>query len=398
MTGIGIVGAGIGGLTLALACRQAGLDEITVYEQADAPQGLGAGVQLSPNASRVLVALGLREALTGVAFFPRAVHLRTWRTGYLVAMRPLGAFSESRYGAPYLHLHRADLHQVLLDAAAARGVRIVSGRRCDGAGQDGAGAWVELGGERQRHAVVIGCDGIHSVVRSSLFDDAAPRYSGHVAWRGMVPTDRLPPRLIPDTATVWMGPGRHFVHYYVRRGELVNFVGVVASPRRSEESWRHVGDPAQLADDFAGWHPMVRTLIEAADDAWLWDLYDHAPMPAWTRGAITLLGDACHPMLPYLAQGAAMAIEDAWVLAVMLERWEDDPARALPEYERYRRPRTARVQARSAEQGELFHLPDGAGALRRNLKLALGSRYLPEIAMRQFDWLHGFDCIRGFES
>lgn len=246
--------------------------------------------------------------------------------------------------------------------------------------------------------MVIGCDGIHSVARASLFDGAAPRFTGHVAWRAMVPTERLPPRLIPDTATVWMGPGRHFVHYYVRRGELVNFVGVAESPRRSEESWRHRGDREQLAADFAGWHPMVRTLIDATDEAWLWDLYDHAPMSAWTRGAVTLLGDACHPMLPYLAQGAAMAIEDAWVLSVMLERWEDDPARALPDYERYRRPRTARVQARSAEQGDMFHLPDGTSALRRNFKLAMGSRYLPELAMRQFDWLHGFDCIRGFES
>jgi salicylate hydroxylase len=397
MAAIGIVGAGIGGLTLAIALRHQGLGDVSVYEQVHQPQGLGAGVQLSPNASRVLQALGLRTALDNIAFFPRAVHLRTWRTGYLVAMRPLGAFSESRYGAPYYHVHRGDLHEVLLTEAERRGVRLITGRRCLGAAQDGAGAWVDLGDERARHDVVIGCDGIHSPVRASLFDTPGPRFTGHVAWRGMVPAERFPKGLIPDTATVWMGPTRHFVHYYVRRGELVNFVGVVESAQRTEESWRSTGDPEQLADDFAGWHPMVRAVIDAADDVFLWDLYDHEPLPAWTRGAITLLGDACHPMLPYLAQGAAMAIEDAWVLALMLERWEDDPARALPEYERYRRPRTARVHARSREQGELFHLPDGRAALARNLKLALGSRFLPEYAMRQYDWLHGYDCIRGFE-
>lgn len=397
MAAIGIVGGGIGGLTLAIACRHQGLDDVTVYEQAHEPQGLGAGVQLSPNASRVLVALGLRDALTGIAFFPRAVHLRTWHTGYLVAMRPLGGFSESRYGAPYYHVHRGDLHEVLRAEAERRGVRLLTGRRCSGAGQDGAGPWVDLGGERARHDVVIGCDGIHSPVRAALFGTSGPRFTGHVAWRGMVPTERFRKGLIPDTATVWMGPRRHFVHYYVRRGELVNFVGVVESPARAEESWSARGERAQLAEDFAGWHPMVRTVIDAADDVFLWDLYDHAPMPAWTRGAITLLGDACHPMLPYLAQGAAMAIEDAWVLALMLERWEDDPARALPEYERYRRPRTARVHARSREQGEMFHLPDGTAALARNFKLALGSRFLPEYAMREYDWLHGYDCIRGFE-
>jgi len=142
---------------------------------------------------------------------------------------------------------------------------------------------------------------------------------------------------------------------------------------------------------------MVRTLIEAAGEVYKWAIYDRPPLPTWTRGAITLLGDACHPLRPYLAQGAAMAIEDAWVLSRMLERWEDDPACGLPDYERYRLPRTARVQAQSRAQGEEFHLSERRAVLLRNFKLALGSRYLPEIAMQQFDWLHGYDCVRGFE-
>jgi salicylate hydroxylase len=196
---------------------------------------------------------------------------------------------------------------------------------------------------------------------------------------------------------VWLGPARHFVHYYVRGGELVNFVGVVETDRWTGESWRQGGDSQELADDFAGWHPTVRTLIDAADETFKWALYDRDPLPAWTRGSITLLGDACHPMLPYLAQGAAMAIEDAWVLSRMLERWEDQPSQGLAEYERYRRPRTARVQQRSRAQGEEFHLRERWPVLQRNFKLALGSRYLPEIAMGRFDWLHGYDCVRGFE-
>lgn len=397
MASIGIVGGGIGGLTLALACREAGLRDVTVYEQAVQPEALGAGVQLSPNASRVLVALGLRDALHEAAFYPQAVHLRTWRTGYLLAMRPLGHFSESRYGAPYVHIHRGDLQKLLLDAAVERGVTVKTGWSCSAVGQDSDGAWLDFGDQRVRHAAVIGCDGIHSVIRESLFDSTRPRFTGHMAWRGMVPAAALEKGIIPPTATVWLGPQRHFVHYYVRGGELVNFVGIVETDRWTGESWREAGDPAELAADFAGWHPMVGTLIEAAGDVYRWALYDHDPLPRWTRDRITLLGDACHPMVPYLAQGAAMAIEDAWVLSRMLERWDDLPAEGLSEYERYRRPRTARVQQRSRDQGKEFHLSEPWPVLRRNFKFALGSRFLPEIAMQRFDWLHGYDCIRGFE-
>jgi salicylate hydroxylase len=397
MASIGIAGGGIGGLTLALACREAGLNDVTVYEQAVQPEALGAGVQLSPNATRVLLALGLREALEGVSFLPQAVHLRTWRTGYLLATRPLGAFSEARYGAPYFHVHRGDLQALLLDAAQRSRVVVETGQRCSAAGQDEQGPWLAFGERRLRHDVVIGCDGIHSAVRASLLEAAQPRFTGHLAWRGMVPAAALPKQMIPPTATVWLGPGRHFVHYYVRGGELVNFVGVVETDRWTRESWQEVGDPQELAADFAGWHPMVTTLIEAAEQPFRWALYDHDPLPRWTWKHITLLGDACHPMVPYLAQGAAMAIEDAWVLSRMLERWEDQPAEGLAEYERYRRPRTSRVQLRSRAQGEEFHLRERWSVLGRNFKLAMGSRYLPEIAMSQFDWLHGYDCIRGFD-
>ncbi|MEQ8860020.1 MAG: FAD-dependent monooxygenase [Pseudomonadales bacterium] len=397
MASIGIAGAGIGGLTLALACREAGLTDVTVYEQTADPEALGAGVQLSPNATKVLIALGLKAALAEIAFYPKAVHLRTWHTGYLVASRPLGGFSEARYGAPYYHVHRGDLHALLLNRAIERGVVVRTGHRSRAAGEDAHGPWLEFDDGQIHHDAVVGCDGIHSVVRASLFDAAEPRFTGHLAWRAMIPTEALPKNLIPPTATAWLGPKRHFVHYYVRGGELVNFVGVVETDRWTGESWREPGDPAELAADFADWHPMVRTLIEHAGDAYRWAIYDREPLPTWTRGAITLLGDACHPMRPYLAQGAAMAIEDAWVLSRMLERWEDDPAQGLAEYERYRRPRTAKVQLASRAQGEEFHLSERWDMWRRNFKLALGSRYLPEIAMKQFDWLHGYDCVRGFD-
>ena len=393
---IGIVGAGIGGLTLALACRDNGFKEITVYEQADDVGAFGAGIQLSPNATRVLRALKLREALQEHVFYPLAVHFRTAKTGFIVAQRPLGKFSEDRYGAPYYHIHRADLHQVLFDAAIDAEIDIQVAKSCtDVEPKDGTIAFND--GTSARHDVVVGCDGIHSAVRAAIIGPDAPRFTGHVAWRGMVPVERLPDRLITPTATVWMGPRKHFVHYYVRGGTLVNFVGIVENSSWKEESWRILGDKRELAVEFADWHPSLATLIDNADDCFKWALYDRDPMSMWSLGRATLLGDACHPMLPYMAQGAAMAIEDAWVLSRMLEHYEEAVGDAFTEYERYRRPRTARIQTGSRSQGRDFHLADGWSIIKRNLRLGFGTRFLPEIAMQQLDWVHGYDCIRGFD-
>jgi len=244
---------------------------------------------------------------------------------------------------------------------------------------------------------VIGCDGIRSQVRKSLFGQESPRFTGHVAWRGLVASTALPAEFIQPSATVWLGPGKHFVHYYVRKGELINFVAIVETDSWREESWTASGDKQELKSLFDGWHTSLSQLIDAADSCFKWALYDREPMPACTLQRATLVGDACHPMLPYLAQGAAMAIEDAWVLSRLLEQWTDQPAGGLNEYQKYRLPRTRRVQLASRKQGEVFHLRNKWAITRRNLKLAVGCRYLPEIAMQQFDWLHGYDALKLFD-
>jgi len=395
---VGIVGAGPGGLTLALACHRAGLTDVTVYEQAATIETLGAGLQLSPNATRVLLALGLRDTLREISFYPQAVHFRACRNGYLIAMRPLGRFSESRYGAPYYHVHRGDLQQALLERARQCGITVATSHGLSSLRQDDSQVVAGFtDGSERAHGVLVGCDGIHSAVRAALFGDSSPRFTGHLAWRGLVPADRLPRDLLEPVVTAWLGPRKHFVNYFVRGGDLVNFVGVVEDASWQAESWREPGDPALLRRDFADWHPVIGRIIDASEDVFRWALHDHAPLATWTRDRVTLLGDACHPMLPYLAQGAAMAIEDAWVLARMLDQWEEEPERGLAEYEHYRRPRTGQVQARSRAQGEEFHLADRWKIRARNLKLGFGSRYLPELAMQQFDWLHGYDCIKGFD-
>jgi salicylate hydroxylase len=382
---------------LALACHSAGLTSFRVYEQTPQVGIEGVGLQLSPNATRVLHALGLEEALAGIAARPRAIRFRTWRGGFAIATRPLGHVSEKRYGAPYYHVRRSDLQRVLLERALALGIEIAPGHQLRELRQDDSSVTATFSdGSERTHAVLVGCDGIHSAVRAALFGRERPRFTGHLAWRGLVPAERLPLALQAREVTAWLGPRKHFVHYPVGDGAFINFVGVVEDASWQGDSWRERGDPQQLRASFAGWHTNVRQIVDAADDVYRWALHDRLPLPSWSRGRVTLLGDACHPMLPYLAQGAAMAIEDAWVLARALAATPPNRMqRGIVEYEKARYPRTIRVQERSAAQGRAFHWSDPLRVYGRNLVLAAGSRLLPQVAMRQFDWLHGYDCVGG---
>ncbi len=398
--GIAIVGAGIGGLSAALACAAAGL-EVRVFEQAAALDEVGAGLQLGSNATRVLQRLGVLDALLAVAVRPSEVRLRTAVRGRLVATRPLGAASERRYGAPYLHVHRADLQQVLAEAVQARGIPLALDHRLTGLRQDDEG--VDLGfvtasgaARSTRAGLCIGADGLQSRVRAALFGAEPPRFTGNVAWRATIPlSTTLPAAQREPVVTVWMGDGAHLVQYLVRGGRCMNIVAVFEDPTWTHERWHDRGDANALRARFAGWHPEVGALLAQVSECHLWALCDRVPMPAWRGGRCTLLGDACHPMLPFLAQGAAMAIEDAWTLAHCLSAATvakasvQDPGR-LDAYEHARRKRTARVQSEARSQARLFHLAQPAAAMR-NLVLGLGSRLFPQAALARYDWLYGHD-------
>jgi salicylate hydroxylase len=366
-----VVGAGIGGLTAALSLAGEGV-EVLVLEQAETLGEVGAGIQISPNASRVLYSLGLRERLEAVAFEPEAIEARSSR-GTLVMREPLGEKCLSRFGFPYLHLHRADLHAALIDAAAAQPrIEIRLGARCTGASSyaEAATATVEASGERISADVLIGADGIHSAVREALLGPEKPRFTGNVAWRALIPADDLPAGP-PPVASIWMGPGAHLVLYYVRGGTLINVVAVIEQPGWEIESWSEPGDPDQLRAAFAGWPTPVTETLAAVRPAscYRWALLDRAPLPRWSGGRLGLLGDACHPTLPFLAQGAAMAIEDGAVLAQCLNA-ETSPAMALRRYEAARKPRTSKVQRVSRLNARLFHL---RGPLARIRDRTLGA-------------------------
>ena len=361
-----VAGGGIGGMTAALCLAKAG-HQVTVLEQAPTFDEAGAGIQLSPNAARVLHHLGLERALRRRVCLPEAVRFRHWRSGKLITESPLGRQAKARYGAPYYHIHRGDLLQLLVDAGQRHErIELRCNARVGSVVQTDAGIEAATDAGAAAADVLVGADGIHSTIRASLFGRTPARFTGNVAWRTLVAAERLAETLARPGATVWWGPGGHFVHYAVRRGAQVNCVCVVEKTGWELESWTEPGELAELEADFAGWHETVQQLIAAADPSSLykWALFDRPPMRRWRCGAATLLGDACHPMLPFLAQGAAMAIEDAAVLAACLSDSATVPE-ALDRYEALRRPRTSRVQADSRRNAKLFHL-SGICAWARN--------------------------------
>ena len=369
-----IAGGGIGGLTTALCLAKTGF-EVALFERSAELAEIGAGIQLSPNCTRVLHHLGLEPALAASAFLPEGGEFRDWKSGKVIGSSPLGQAVRDEYGFPYYHIHRGDLLRVLLEAAErSSAIELHTASEVTGFEQAGQ-VRAHVDGATHEGDALIGADGIHSAVRAGLFGNDAPRFTGNVAWRAVVPTERLPRGLVRPMATAWWGPHKHFVHYYLRSGTLVNCVCVVERTGWEVESWTEPGEFEELKRDFAGWHDDIQTLIDNMDpnSLYKWALHDRAPMPRWGEGAVTLLGDACHPTLPFMAQGAAMAIEDAAVLAGCLASDDSVPA-ALKRYEDLRRQRTAGVQTGSRRNGKVFHLTGIKAWLRNRAASRAGGR------------------------
>lgn len=385
MTRALIVGGGIGGLTAALALARQGI-QVEVFERASAFTELGAGIQLSPNCARVFDHLGLGADLAAVAVAPEAGEMRAWDTGQLLMRTEFGARLRQQTGHSYYHVHRGDLIAMLVKAAGQqRNITLHTNAPVSEINGTQDAVSIRVNENTCSGDFLIGADGIHSIVRQHLFGADQARFTGNIAWRALIPSDRLPVNLITPTATAWWGPGKHFVHYYVRQRKLVNCVCVVEKSGWENESWSSRGEHAELKQDFKDWHPTVTTLIEHMDPdvCFKWALFDRPAMPEWGRGRITLLGDACHPTLPFLAQGAAMAIEDAAILANTL-----DTAAIAPSLQRYaslRRARTKKIQRVSRRNASIFHLK-GIAAGARNLALRLGPT--PSL-----DWLYQFDPL-----
>lgn len=386
-----IIGGGIGGLAAAIALLQRGLD-VDVYEQSNELREIGAGVQMGPNGTRVLHALGFAERLKQIQFVPARREIRLWNTGETWNWFELGAKAIERHGTPHLMLHRGDLHAMLAEAVRAlKPDALHLGRRCVAVAQsDGAAEVTFDGGERVSADIVIGADGIHSKVRECLFGADRPQFTGCVAWRGLVPFEKLPPSVSRDSGINWLGPHGHVLQYPVRRGELLNLVGFVERDDWQEEGWNLRGSVEELANDFRGWHADVQVIIENLEAPYKWALLVRPPMPRWSIGRITLLGDACHPTLPFLGQGAVMALEDGYILSACLAKYGDDHATAFARYENERRGRTAAVVEKAAENR--FHAFRHKLADRDTVALSVAQEWQQERVRERMDWLYTYDA------
>jgi salicylate hydroxylase/6-hydroxynicotinate 3-monooxygenase len=344
MSKIAIIGAGIGGLTAAALLQRRGHD-VHVYEQARQFARVGAGIQQSSNAIKVLRALGLEQRLRDIAFQPKSWDNREWDTGERKHELPLGAAFEERYGAPYLLLHRGDLHTAI--ASTLDPARLHLDKALKSLEDDGTGVTLRFAdGSTTRADAVVAADGVHSLVREWMLGAEAPRFTGRVAYRTTFPASLLKGAKVDD-CTKWWGPDRHIVIYYITpsRDELY-FVTSLPEPEWRNESWSAKGDMDQLRAAFVGFHPQVQTVLQACPEAYKWALYERDPLPTWSKGRVALLGDACHPMVPYMAQGAANAIEDAAVLTRCLDE-DTSFEEAFRRFEATRKERTSRVQLTS---------------------------------------------------
>jgi salicylate hydroxylase len=388
---IAIVGGGIGGLAAALALERRGVEAI-VCEQSPALSEIGAGLNLTPNAIKALRALGVENEVNAIASGSEFLNIRSWKSGRYISRMRRGDFRQ-KFGAPNLSVHRADLLGVLSGALKSTDIRV--GKRCVSVeGRDRVAVARFADGSEVEANIVVGADGIHSVVRNSLFGADAPRFTGCICWRGMAPASAVPPDINIQDGALWMGPHGHVVHYPVRRGELLNIVAHFDSDAWTEESWTRECDVSEPASTYAGWNPELTRLYPCSERWYKWALYDRDPLERWSRGRATLLGDSAHAMLPYLGQGAAMAIEDAYALAAMIARQPEDLDGALAAYERIRAPRAKAAVLGSRARAKENHLPSRFAQIKRDLKFALRERFGRDNTAFQVAWLYAYDIGR----
>jgi salicylate hydroxylase len=383
-----VVGAGIGGLAAALALV-AKQFRVVVLEQAPRLEETGAGIQLSPNATRILLALGVRKLLQPSVVAPDGVRVRKARSGEEIVHMPLGEFAELRYEAPYWVAHRADLQAALVQTAQSHpDIEIKLDARVENFALHAHG--VTVGGRHgedtfeESGVALVGADGLWSTIRARLGDDAPPRFQRRTAWRALVPAEQVPLEFRQTLVQLWLGWKTHLVHYPVKAGSLINIVAIV-SDTWEKPGWSEAGSREEILARFlpGAWAEPARALLGEPEHWLKWALYDRPPLRRWGDGPVTLLGDAAHPVLPFLAQGAALAIEDAAVLAECMAD-SGDPAIAMRRYEGWRRPRTTKAQRAARKNGSRYHMWGPDAAVRNFLLRRMGGENL----LARYDWLY----------
>ena len=389
-----IAGGGIAGLVAALALAKNGFRAV-VFEQSTRLEPIGAGIQLSPNAMHVLLALGLGDALKPHAVSPENVRIRKASSGSDIVRVPLGDYAQQRYGAPYWVIHRGDLQAVLLDAVRGNpDITLTLGAKVQDFAVHANGITAQIGldsrATEERCVGLIGADGLWSTIRQRLGYTDPPHFRKRTAWRAVVPTDAVPNEMREPSVNLWLGRHAHLVHYPIRAGRAINMVAIL---RESvpKTGWNNVGSRDEILSAFHKWAVPARNIVAAPKDWTTWTLYDRPRLRRWGNGPITMIGDAAHPMLPFLAQGAAMAIEDAAVLADCLAKSPDDPTSAMRRYEALRNDRATRAQKAAARNGTRYQASGVEAAVRNTTLRMMGGAGL----LKRYDWLYGWRMTPG---
>jgi len=391
---VGIIGGGIGGIALARSLWKQGIS-FHLFEQAAEFKEVGAGIQMTPNAVKVLNSLGLEQEIQRVGFLPEAMVGRSGETGEELFLTPIKDTFQQLYGAEYYHVHRADLHSILTESLPAECISF--NVKCLDVQQKGKKAIAFFdNGEEFEADLIVGADGIRSVVRGALWGKDDPTFTGHMCWRALVPVENHPLPFVQPAVTFWFGPKAHVVTYYVKGGKAVNIVACKETDEWVKESWTEPSSTSELLAAYEGWHADLIKLFESTDDmqVFKWGLYDRDPMEQWSAGNATLLGDAAHPMLPYLSQGAAMAIEDAYVLSEAISFFEGDIPSALEAYETERLSRTRNVQLQARERGRTYHLDSPEEQRKRDLELRERQSENPNAVGISAEWIYEYDATK----
>jgi salicylate hydroxylase len=391
-----VIGGGIGGLATAIALRHQGIDDVLVLEQAEVLNEIGAGIQIASNAAIVLRELGLEAAMRAVGVKPLSYDYRDLRTGRLLYQAPLGDEAARRYGAPMYNVHRADLVQLLFDAVPTESKRL--GARCVSISQTDDRVEVRLQtGETLKADVLVGCDGIHSAVRQYLRGQEEKHFANILMWRSLLPAESVEGLELPERGNYWFGPGRTLITYWIRPKNLYSILASVPAHEVQRESWTDSGDIAEMLRSFEDAEPRARAMLEQVKTAFITGMYYRDPIDSWSSGRVTLLGDAAHPMVPFLAAGAGQSIEDAWTLARVLARRHDDIPGALREYERRRLPRTTRIQAGARAVVKLMHETDAARLHNRNARWK-GMARIDPLAETSWGLAWDYDVVKAVEG
>jgi salicylate hydroxylase len=388
-----IAGGGIGGLATSIALAMDGW-KVEVVERAPVMQEVGSGLQISPNGMHVLDYLGITPLVEAAYFEPKTLEVRRGVRNHRVFKINLRGLAERRWGNKFIQIHRADLYAALQTRARALGVAIRPRSEVTGYIREGNGASVYVDGQDRIHGdIVVGADGIRSAIRAQLAGPDRARFTGNVAWRIILPVSEIDTHNLPEGGCVWIGGGKHAVTTRIKAGEVINFVGVVKRSNWQEEGWMIPGTQAEALADFGDWDPLLKDIITSASDLHRWALFDRPPLLKWSDGPVTLLGDAAHPMLPSMAQGAVQALEDAVILARMLQT-HDDVQTAMQAYRDARFERTAKIVKRSADNLDLFHTE---GKIRQFLRFAppwIAGVLSEDLIHRRQDWIYGFNPLK----